>query len=39
VQIAERDGGCVINADASQVYACWRVLTARPDDEKRELPE
>jgi len=30
--LAERDGGCVINADASQVYACWRVLTARPDD-------
>ncbi len=30
--IAERDGGCVINADASQVYACWRVLTARPGD-------
>jgi tRNA dimethylallyltransferase len=30
--LAERDGGCVINADASQVYACWRILTARPDD-------
>ena len=30
--IAERDNGCVINADALQVYACWRVLTARPDD-------
>ena len=30
--LAERDGGCVINADASQVYACWRVLTARPGD-------
>jgi tRNA dimethylallyltransferase len=30
--LAERDHGCVINADASQVYACWRVLTARPDD-------
>jgi tRNA dimethylallyltransferase len=30
LQIAERDRGCVINADASQVYACWRVLTARP---------
>ena len=28
--LAERDGGCVINADASQVYACWRILTARP---------
>jgi tRNA dimethylallyltransferase len=30
--IAERDGGVVINADASQVYDCWRVLTARPDE-------
>ncbi|MBA3324251.1 MAG: tRNA (adenosine(37)-N6)-dimethylallyltransferase MiaA, partial [Rhodobacteraceae bacterium] len=29
--IAERDGGWVINADALQVYSCWRVLTARPD--------
>lgn len=31
LRIAERDGGCVINADALQVYGCWRVLTARPD--------
>lgn len=31
--VAERDGGLVINADASQVYACWRVLTARPSDD------
>jgi tRNA dimethylallyltransferase len=30
--LAERYRGCVINADALQVYACWRVLTARPDD-------
>lgn len=30
--LAERDGGVVINADASQVYDCWRVLTARPGD-------
>jgi tRNA dimethylallyltransferase len=28
--LAERCGGVVVNADASQVYACWRVLTARP---------
>ncbi|WP_184150643.1 tRNA (adenosine(37)-N6)-dimethylallyltransferase MiaA [Amaricoccus macauensis] len=33
IRLAERDGGCVINADASQVYACWRVLSARPDEE------
>lgn len=32
LEIARRDGGCVINADALQVYDCWRVLTARPDD-------
>lgn len=30
--VAERDGGWVINADALQVYRCWRVLTARPAD-------
>ena len=32
MRIAERDGGCVVNADASQVYACWRLLTARPSE-------
>jgi tRNA dimethylallyltransferase len=32
LRLAERDRGVVINADASQVYGCWRVLTARPDD-------
>jgi len=29
--LAERLGGWVINADSQQVYADWRVLTARPD--------
>lgn len=29
-QIAARDGRVVVNADALQVYANWRVLTARP---------
>ncbi|MBK0328597.1 tRNA (adenosine(37)-N6)-dimethylallyltransferase MiaA [Rhodobacteraceae bacterium F11138] len=29
--IAERDGGTIINADASQVYDCWQIITARPD--------
>ncbi|MEP4195863.1 MAG: tRNA (adenosine(37)-N6)-dimethylallyltransferase MiaA [Aliishimia sp.] len=35
--IAERQGGTIVNADASQVYACWRVVTARPsiEDEAR----
>lgn len=32
--VAERDGGVVINADASQVYACWRVLSARPSGDE-----
>lgn len=31
LSLADRDGGCIINADASQVYSCWRVLSARPD--------
>lgn len=28
--IAQRIGGVVVNADALQVWSCWRVLTARP---------
>lgn len=32
VALAERFGGAVVNADALQVYDCWRILTARPDD-------
>ncbi len=37
LEIAERDGGVIVNADASQVYGCWRVITARPSpkDEAR----
>lgn len=37
LRIAETQGGVVINADAIQVYADWRVLTARPSvaDEAR----
>lgn len=36
-QIAEEQGGVIINADAIQVFANWRVLTARPsaEDESR----
>ncbi|MBD3788125.1 MAG: tRNA (adenosine(37)-N6)-dimethylallyltransferase MiaA [Sphingomonadales bacterium] len=30
LEIAERQGGVVVNADALQVWACWRVLSARP---------
>jgi tRNA dimethylallyltransferase len=29
-EIAARDGRVVVNADALQVYANWRILTARP---------
>lgn len=30
LEIAETDGGVVVNADALQVWSCWRVLSARP---------
>lgn len=30
VRIAEAQGGVIVNADALQVWDCWRVLTARP---------
>ncbi|WP_306004716.1 tRNA (adenosine(37)-N6)-dimethylallyltransferase MiaA [Aquicoccus porphyridii] len=31
--IAEAQGGTIVNADALQVFANWRVLTARPSDD------
>lgn len=34
LRIASEQGGRIINADASQVYGCWRVLTARPSSEE-----
>ena len=30
LELACRDGGIVVNADASQVFDCWRIVTARP---------
>ena len=30
MELAARDGRVVVNADALQVYGCWRVLSARP---------
>ena len=33
MEIADRVGGAVVNADALQVYSDWRVLTARPSVE------
>ncbi len=32
LQIARRQGGVIVNADALQVFDGWRILTARPDD-------
>ncbi|CUJ93165.1 tRNA dimethylallyltransferase [Ruegeria denitrificans] len=34
LQIAETFGGMIVNADASQVYECWRVISARPSAEE-----
>jgi tRNA dimethylallyltransferase len=34
LQIAETFGGVIVNADASQVYDCWRVISARPSVEE-----
>ncbi len=33
MEIAARHGGVIVNADASQVFECWRVITARPSQE------
>ncbi len=37
LRIVERQGGVIINADASQVYDCWRVVTARPSQADESL--
>ena len=39
LRIAEAQGGVIVNADASQVYDCWQIITARPgpDDLNRAL--
>ena len=34
IEVARRSGGIVINADASQVYADLRLLSARPSEEE-----
>lgn len=34
LEIAQRHGGRIVNADALQVFANWRVLTARPSAEE-----
>ncbi len=39
IALARAHDGVIINADALQVYDCWRVLTARPGpEETREIP-
>lgn len=30
LEVAQRQGGLIVNADALQIWSCWRVLTARP---------
>ncbi|MCV2864367.1 tRNA (adenosine(37)-N6)-dimethylallyltransferase MiaA [Defluviimonas sp. WL0075] len=32
--IAETQGGVIVNADALQVWNCWRILSARPSPEE-----
>ncbi len=37
--LARQTGGVIVNADALQVYDCWRVLTARPSiEDETEIP-
>lgn len=39
LEIAAAQGGHIVNADASQVYGCWRVITARPSaEEEKQAP-
>ncbi len=39
LRIAEKFGGVIVNADASQVYDCWQVISARPSpDEEARAP-
>lgn len=33
LSVARVQGGLIVNADALQVWSCWRVLTARPSPE------
>lgn len=39
LDIAAQQGGVIVNADASQVYDCWRIISARPSaDEESQAP-
>lgn len=33
LRVARAQGGLIVNADALQIWSCWRVLTARPTPE------
>jgi tRNA dimethylallyltransferase len=33
LRVARAQGGLIVNADALQIWSCWRVLTARPSPE------
>ena len=37
MDVAQRQGGLIVNADALQIWSCWRVLTARPSAEDEAL--
>lgn len=37
MELAARDGRLIVNADALQVYECWRILTARPTPQDVDL--
>ncbi|AZV80417.1 tRNA (adenosine(37)-N6)-dimethylallyltransferase MiaA [Parasedimentitalea marina] len=39
LEIAQNQGGVIINADASQVYNCWNLITARPSIAEEEKAE
>lgn len=39
MQVAKAQGGLIVNADALQIWSCWRVLTARPSaKDESEVP-
>lgn len=35
LRLAEMVDGCIVNADALQVYDCWSILSARPSTKER----
>ena len=39
LELAARQGGVIVNADALQVFANWRILTARPGPEDEDAAQ